>query len=340
MLPATSSTSNSNSPWMFLLRCVAFLAFWIVLSQPLRLLWGSYPDEPVPTREGDTFRAIREDAHFDHLMMLTDREALAEAAKADIMFAGNSRVQYGIDYGVVTKQLARIGVRPYWLAFPYEERARFLMDVMEAGDLRPKLLILHVDANTFDRDYSRYWDHYRAMGMERASYEDFKIRTRNKVWRAFMRIAPLRQIQFRTFRPYWLRVPSVYRSVKFGDWVVAYPGFLRYKSKLYRPANRKSRSQLGESTRAHEFVEFCRARGTEVIFMTVPNPTSNEEFARRIGHGLGVTVLPIEWGDMSTFDFSHLDPKSARRNTMRVVLWLSRTGEWQRVFEMEEEPDF
>jgi len=322
------------------MRCAAFLAFWVLLCQPLRLVWGSYPSHPAPTRDGDELRLIGDDSHFDHVMMLTDAEALDEAAKADIMFAGNSRVQFGIDFNVVVKELEEVGARPYWLSFPYEERARFLRDVMEAGDLHPRLLVLHVDGITFDRDYSRYWEHYRELGIRRAALEDAKIKSRNDAWRAFMRVVPLKQLEFRSSWLKWIRVPAIYRSINYGDWTVAYPGLYRYEAKLYRPANPKNRKLQGDLLRAHEFVEFCRERGTEVVFMTVPNPTSNEVLAHQLGRRMRVSVLPIEWGDMNTFDFSHLEPDSARRNTKRVMIWLRETREWRRTFGQAEEPDF
>lgn len=340
MLPVTSSTSNSDSPWAFLLRCAAFLAFWIVLCQPLRLVWGPYPEITPPTRSGDELRLIRDDAHYDHLLMLTDKGALAEAARADVVFAGNSRVQYGIDFGVVKSQFDAVGLRPYWLAFPYEERAHFVRDVMLAGDLRPKLLVLHIDAMTFDRDYSRYWEHFRAIGLERAKFEDFKTQTRNRCWRLFMRVVPLQQLEFRSYWMKWLRVPTIYRSMQYGDWVVTYPPFLRHRARLFPPADQGRRLSEEELLRAHSFVEFCRARGTEVVFMTVPNSTSSEGLTHQLGGRLKVRVLPTNWEGMHTFDYSHLVPDSARRNTRGMLQSLRDTPEWRDAFDAPRKSDF
>lgn len=332
MRRAISFISSSDRPPALAARALAFLVLWCVASQVFRPLSGGFPVFPAPSRPGDEFWLAGDDYNYDHQEFLY-REGRLEAAKAgNLLFTGNSRMQFGMDHDTAVSMLEGTGARPFWFAFPYEERARFGLDLIELGDLRPRLVVLHVDAITFDRDYSPYAEQLLAKSEATVWRELYSTQWRNGIWRGFMRIVPIPQHKFRSADFRFIRQTWTYRSARDGDWQLPSTSFYRESMPLMRPGGLLPRKSLDHLRRAFSYVQALKHRGAEVVMVCVPNNTSNEELARRLAAKLRVSFIETTWSGATTFDFSHLDDVTARRYTRQTIERLMATPEWERAF--------
>jgi len=328
----TSSTSNSESPNGLLARALAFLLVWIAISQAFRPWSGNFPHHVPTTREGDTFYLSGDGNIYDYTGFMQDASRLEAARRGSLLLAGNSRVQFGVDRDTVQEAIAGTSAKPFWLGLPYEGRAGDTLTMIERGDLRPKLLVMHVDWITFDRDHSPFVDTMLAKSPARVLWDTASIKLRNRLWRGFLSLVPVRQHWFRHGEYRYIRQAWLYRSVREGDWVPAKSYVLGRSAPIGRPTEDAPRDSYAHLERAARFVTALRARGCDVAFISIPNDKSNEVLARRMAQKLGISFIEPDWRHMKSFDQSHLDRASARAFTLKMMRDLKTTPEWERAF--------
>lgn len=320
------------APYRLAARLVVFLLLLAACLQVFRPLGYAYPKVYLPHRDGDTFYLGYDDYNYDHAYFLFNEKGVTQAPKkASLLFVGSSRVLLGIRFENVMGHLAGTGVRPFWLAFGQNEPYHFMKMLIERDDLRPKLVVLNADSTLFRPTASGLVQAMQKSGRESVLAQAAERLRVNGHLRMFWELVPVPRYVDGKLRS--TNVPYLYRSMEYGDWVVAAPKFYEHKRESvgngWAPIPADYGAQL---ERARGFVKELQERGAEVVLTVVPCPGMGNPPAQKLGQDLGVSVLTMDWTDLVTFDSSHLDPPSATKYTEFLMTELPKTPEWKRAF--------
>ncbi len=327
-----SSTSNSDSPYRFFVRIALFLLLLAATTQVFRLFDLGYPTINAPTREGDRIYLAWDNANYDHLEYMFDGGAVRHAADADILLLGNSRLMMGVRFDALMRALSGTNLKPHWLGFAQGEPHDLPERIVEQANLAPRLAIMNVDNNFFTPGTSLYTQSLDKLGKDKA-LETYAARAENnRFWRSWQRYFPIPQINRWDWKLEHKRLPLLYRSETYGDWLYSAPEIMIRESQSFGKPHESALPpdydvQLEE---ARKFVTLLRERGTEIVFITVPNPNGGEHLARAIGNELGVEVVTLPWEGYTTFDTSHLRIESAEKFTRLMMEQVMETEAWNR----------
>lgn len=233
------------------------------------------------------------------------------AAAADVLFIGNSRLQFGFSAPALGQWFAGAGAdegrgaRYYLLGFSHNETARFTGPLL--GDLRPKAraYVINVDKFFFDRESPPAEEVMHAPGAE-TRY------AAKRGWQAPHRLAcgalPLlcgNEISF-------------YRQRDTGEW--RYDGSNHLVAKTvendspdYAGGDPKEMAEIAANAR--DFEAFLAGLGVAkdcVILTYVPSPENNRRLANAIARSLGLDLISPDGVGLRTIDGSHLDRDSAQ----------------------------
>ncbi len=332
----SSSTSSSKGPYALFGRMVVFAALTWALAQGFRLFGLSYPHWEPPVRAGDHLYLAADDFFYDHVAYMFEETGPIEAARrADLLFLGNSRMMFGVNYQGVMEALEGTGAHPHWMGLGVGETWKLPTEIVQERHLAPKLVVVNCDADYFGKGYSVFAKYLKALGPERSLKMARNKNQKNRRWRLLMRIFPVPQFDPWSLSLKHTRVPYVYRSVEYGDWVVVDPALME---KATQAITKPGPAPLPENfpqqvENARRLLDLTRARGGEMVFIVVPNHDHDESVALALGRELGVTVLvEPDWTGYETFDVSHLKPASSLRYTRHIFAKLKETPEWRRAF--------
>lgn len=251
----------------------------------------------------------------------TEPAAVKMAQQADVLFLGNSRLQYALSRPVLEPWFASRKLRYHVLAFA-GEGSRFPEALIKRLRLRPKVVVINFDSAQFF-DHERTTTAAAKTVMERplAAWMEYRIKQTGQLIMANACTAPGR----------WPRLcgseDTIYRGQALGHWVVAHrPVDFSPKQTVvdlptldYWPQRR-----IAVIAEGKKFARDMREAGICVIGINVPSSlNSASAIAREQAAAMGIPFIETEAAGYSTFDSSHLDPDSAHRFSDRLTATLA-----------------
>jgi hypothetical protein len=226
--------------------------------------------------------------------------AVASAASADVLFLGNSRMQFGFSTEATREWFRSVDRRHYLLGFSHGENVRFVGPLLDRIKPRARVYVINVDRFFDDRLTPPARDIAEsADAIERYRSERISQQVQNRV----CQLVPVACGS----------AMATYRDRSDGSWQLGGTGdFLRYAA--------VGEGQPTDQHRWPEFIRLGRAfvdrlpidRGCIVLTM-VPWPESARGEAAAIAEALGLPFISPQISGLGTFDTSHLDRGSAER---------------------------
>jgi hypothetical protein len=276
--------------------------------------YGIFACQPTADRTGAyiAYCNARNYADFDHGAFYFGLvpEAISAAANAEVLFIGNSRMQFALSASPTTQLFDSLSLKHYMLGFSHGENQRFLRPILEKLEPAARTYIINVDdffeteltgiaadvlsnPNALNRyRQKRQWQKIHKALCDRVpnlcGYEYTYVRTvENGHWRYEERESPE--------RPPTPAKPVVNKT-----------GTDVAKLAVYTPI-------------AESFVADLRARNACVLFINVPNSSVSDATAEALAAAVDVPFITSESEGLTTYDGSHLDTQSAERWTSAVM---------------------
>jgi hypothetical protein len=244
---------------------------------------------------------------FDHGAFWFDLEPQIRdlAASADVLFLGNSRMQFAFSSDATGRWFSAAGVSHYLLGFAYWEDYAFEWPLVKQIRPKPKLLIVNLDG--FFRDTET--PPAKTVMHEGDAAGRYK---RKRLWQA-------------AHEQICSRIPGIcgskesfYRSIQTGAYT-RLGGETRAVSVSYDPE--VDEKKVADYTqRGTEFFSSLPIDRRCVLLTMVPSdPATGAAYSIKSGTGkaiakaLGLSLIAPELPGLTTFDGSHLDRPSAER---------------------------
>jgi hypothetical protein len=282
-------------------------ACWLLAPRSISLRFRALAPSISPPLSPDWYLAYF-NGDVEHFAIYNDLGGAAESLKrADVLFVGNSRIQYAFrDRATLRDFFSARNMTYFVLAFGYNEGEIFPEAIIRKFDLHPKWVI--VNANPFfGTQASVPATQAMSLGYWEAWKTSFEAVSSLAVQRRIHRIFPYfglsqwdkNQVQYVAYRS---RSDGTVLSVE-----------ARGTPEPVRPGDGFSgplptEDQIKE---AKEFKKDLDARGAKLILTWIPPGSGNT--ARTLASLLHVPFVPPEETGLSTYDGRHLDYKSGRR---------------------------
>lgn len=268
----------------------------------LRPTWY-LPVPPVVLPDASWHLASRGfDTLADHHLLWDGLEPLvSNARQADVLFLGDSRMQFAFPEPVLRKLRERRGLRAFNLAAAGESRV-FMEQLIERFDLRPRIVV--VDASGFFRGSADpVGARVRSAGPWGGDTRRFEDAVATRLWPVLSEVFP--SFNHRQARHYLLR------SDVYGSWrPVHWPHYDREATTM----SSKPPRRWPKGSRL-EFRARMLNRGTRVVITCIPVPgiACSAERLQASARGLGVAgILPPLEG-LTIGDLTHLCARSGKR---------------------------
>lgn len=238
---------------------------------------------------------------YDHgaLWFGLEPDAVQAAARARVLFLGNSRMQFALSGARTPQWFREAGLSYYMLGFSHSETVMFTGPLLERIEPRAQVVVINVD---------RFFDDRISPPAEQILNEkDVRSRYREKqVWQSLHRsacaVVPL--LCGSTL--------AVFRERGTGLW----------RTSGAMPDDRRATSdgKPGNAERwpayvalARKFVDDLGVAPQCVLLTLVPTVDTKRGEAHAIADALGKPLIEPVVEGLTTFDGSHLDPASAQR---------------------------
>jgi hypothetical protein len=271
-------------------------------------------------REPGTFRAYCTSPYYgvyEQGAYWLDLEpaAIAHLKKAEVLFLGNSRAQFGFSTDKIRDYFRTRGIPFYVMGFSYGESSYFAIALIEKYHLKPKLVVIDADP-FFNTGFS---DPAKELFDESGSEIDRALRRVRLDWdyqrrRAFNHLQPALCAAFPRLCSGAFK--SIYRSEADGLWVwrdVYAPA--EHQSLPNEPVQHVLGADLAVDLHyaAEGFMERLPVPAQCVILTQVPNGLHDwKAYDLEMGRILGAPVVFPELPGLSTIDSSHLTWSSAQ----------------------------
>jgi hypothetical protein len=243
----------------------------------------------------------------EHFALYDNFDGAAEALKrADVLFLGNSRMQYAFRDGDVLRRFfyAR-GLSYFVLAFGYDEGGIFPEAIIRKFNLHPKWVIVNADP-FFGLPPTAVASRAMSFGYLEAWKSRFEAVHSLAVQRFIHRIFPYFGLSQWDAHPQWI----YYRSKSDGTLRLAAwrgtPGAIRPNDGAVGPL--PSPEQVKE---AEGFKKDLDTRGARLVMTWIPPSLGTT--ARYLASSLQVPLVVPEETGLVTIDGSHLDEESCKR---------------------------
>jgi len=241
-------------------------------------------------------------ADFDHgaLWYGLEPKALENAKTANVLFVGNSRLQFGFSADSVRTWFAEKGLRPYLLGFSHDENVTFARPLLEKIKPGAGAYVINVDGF--------FTDQPTLPGNDVMTHESTRARYEGKQsWQYFherlcSRVGKLCG-----------QTESYYRSRDTGMWRRGYEYANVTPPKHWRQRPLKAEEVARAKDIGPAFIEKLGVPAQCVILTYVPTPENDIISARAIAEALGLELVSPVVPALETYDGSHLDPPSAER---------------------------
>jgi len=235
--------------------------------------------------------------------------ALAAAKQAEIVFLGNSRMEYAFSNPVIERFSEQGGHRIYTLGFA-GEGYQFAQRLIERHDLRPRVLIVNLDGADFFYQPAMP-DALKLISRPLPEWAEYSMKKAGQL------------IQRNVCKtPSWISSrlcgadDTLYRSIETGFWQFS------HRSNYVDRFSTAVQTDMPDFwimhrdeilLKARRFAEKMQARGSCVIFTTVPTERWWPEVVKDQAAAASVPLITSSLGDLRTFDHSHLGPASSER---------------------------
>ncbi len=219
------------------------------------------------------------------------------ASRAQVLFLGNSRIQFALSAPATTRWFGDRSIPFYSLGFSHYESVTFLTPVLERVKPHPRAVVINADR--FFAEWQSPASH-RVMddGAARAAYEA------KRNWQ-------------KAHEPLCSHLPAacgdafaVYRMADNGIWVTAGRKPDQRVGVADGPADDTARWPHFIDL-AHRFVDTLGVERECLILTIVPNSRTRRAEAEAIAQALGARFVAPSVEGLTTFDGSHLDSRSA-----------------------------
>lgn len=270
-----------------------------------------FPEDPTSIFLNNMHNELSQPLLYHRIGPSIDR-----ARNTDILFFGNSRAQLGLREEFILPLAKQRGLDVFSVACGNAEGGGFLLELIRKHDLRPKVLVLSGEPETFQLRMSPRAKHAMQLSRWQARQEVFEGRAaweiRRRLHRRLPKLDPWDP-------PTFDRWVEIYRSQATGWWQPVWERGSRYEFEYPKEIE-------GEKfERTHDFMEQLTEeldkRGTLLVITAVPWGR-NSRFAHLpyLGGRYDIPVVPPLLADgMATLDGSHLDRPSAQRASR--VFW-------------------
>lgn len=226
-------------------------------------------------------------------------EAQHSAASADVLFVGNSRMQFGLSSAATDHWFSSLGLHHYLMGFTFLENSTFAAPLLEKLHPRAKVYVIDVDQFFTDTETNPGSDLLHG-GDARERY------IAKKEWQ-------------RVHRPLCTLLPRLcgnriafFRYQENGHWQVK--GFSALEPSTVADAVPSDQDQWNHyAALAEQFVSKLPVDRSCVLLTVVPSPTTRTAEAQAIASAVNLPLLVPNVPGLRTFDDTHLDASSAER---------------------------
>jgi len=224
--------------------------------------------------------------------------ASAAAAKARVLFLGNSRTQFGFSSKGTADWFSSLAESYYLLGFAYYENYTFEAPLL--GKLRPRAKVYVINIDSF----------FEQSETEPAKtvMRDESVRSRYEEKRQWQTIhkAICANAKAACGDGY-----AIFRSRSSGAWLLSGGQFTSGPVSYDEDINQKTLASY--TTLGNEFLPSLSAGRSCTILTVVPTVKTPIGTAKAIAAALGLNLVAPRVAGLNTFDHSHLDPESAQR---------------------------
>jgi hypothetical protein len=229
--------------------------------------------------------------------------ALSSAARAEVLFLGDSRLQFAFSTAVMSAWSDKRRTPYYLLGFP-DGNVAFLQRLLDR--IRPKTKVLVINVDTFfERNLSPFAKVVAGDASAQLRYgaKRFWQRVHLPVCSTVPKLCGRNYVVFRS------KATGAYEA--HGDYDMV--------GRRARSAPVSFLSQVDQDkvavlvASARQFLESSPVDRTCIILTIVPHVGTDHEGAQAVARGLGMALVAPKLNDLQTFDTSHLDRTSAER---------------------------
>lgn len=219
-------------------------------------------------------------------------------ARAEVLFLGNSRVQFGFSGAATDAWMHALPARHFLLGFAYWENYTFERELVRRIGPRPAAYVINID----DFFETRETDVARSVMQNDSLRGHYRVK---RIWQWPHRLlcSPLPALcggneaffrslstgEYQRFAADWERIPVAYEQSV-------------------------DRRMLADYTaRASQFLDSLPVSRGCIVMTIVPSSHTRMGTARALAQALGVEFVAPELPDLTTFDRSHLNVDSAGR---------------------------
>jgi hypothetical protein len=224
--------------------------------------------------------------------------AIDAATNAQVLFLGNSRMQFGFSSKATADWFSSLSESYYLLGFSHDENYTFEAPLVRKLRPRAKVYVINIDL-FFERSES---------GPGRTVMRDESARTRYEQKRQWQRI---HKAICTTYKAVCGQEAAFFRSRSAGAWLVAGGRFTSEPVSYDQDINQNVLASY--TTLGKEFLPSLSADRACTILTIVPTVKTGVGTAKAIAAALGLNLVAPRLAGLITFDQSHLDPESAQR---------------------------
>lgn len=227
-------------------------------------------------------------------------EILEFASRADVLFVGNSRMQFGLSSNAMSRPLQDSGVSYYLLGFSHMENYQFAGPIIDKIEPAASLVVVNVDLFFEDR----LSPPARDVMTDAESLNRYRQKKRwQRVHEFLCASAPAvcgSEIAF-------------YRSRQDGSWYRKGGDFEGRASDVVFDESIDARAVDQYTPSATSFLQRFRGTRTCIVLTNTPQSGTSLGTARALAERLDLPLIAPTPGGLKTFDGSHLDRNSAER---------------------------
>jgi hypothetical protein len=245
-----------------------------------------------------------------------ERGALAGAGDADVLFLGNSKLQYAFSTEATRRYFEARHTRYYLLGFGYTEQSKFGISLFEKLRLAPRVIVVNADP-FFSAQLSEAGA--AVMSARPAMLLDYLRKG------AFTRVhAPMCAYLPSLCAP---ASKAIYREERTGAWILkgVYDPFAA--KPIFGPAAAHLDPHPSVTAReeAHRLVRAAGIPSRCIVLTATPNQTIDSRgFARALAAKMNFTVILPDLPNMATIDGAHMHGPSAEHGSAAFLADLTR----------------
>jgi len=237
---------------------------------------------------------------YDHGAIWFGLEPVAvdAATNAQVLFLGNSRMQFGFSSEATADWFSSLSASYYLLGFSHNENYTFEAPLLRKLRPRAKVYVINIDL-FFERSES---------GPGKTVMRDESARTRYEQKRQWQRI---HKAICTTYKAVCGHEATYFRSRSAGAWLVAGGRFTSEPVSYDEDIDQNTLASY--TTLGNEFLPSLSVDRACTILTVVPTVKTGVGTAKAIAATLGLNLVAPRLAGLITFDRSHLDPESAQR---------------------------